>query len=698
MSKSLGTLTIDMIAKIGGYVEGMSKMDRETQKRMRSIKKELSTVGDRIKKVTLAAAGAVTTGIAIMTHFVNGARESIDAQAKLAQSLDTTVTGLANVTRAGELSGVAFAGIEQATKDLQRRLSQAADGTGPATKALGRLNLVAEDLMKLPLDQRIALINSRIREFVPAAQQAAISGQLFGEEGSIAMSRISPETIAQAAHEVKVFGLNLSDVDAQKVEQANDAFSRFSMMRQGLIQGITVQLSPILQMAGDRILEMAENTGGLHEATAELFDRMVIGGINIASTFRSVMKPVKEIITDIWNGYQSLPPWAQEVGVLGAIIGGRKGVAALALVSKAAEDTKVTAAWFAAMTSGDVGFAEWLSAGPTEARERLKELGFDIDNLKLHAEGPSIIQSLFTVDDAEADAWADNMIAAYRAAVDRAQEMAEETVSNGGTPQQQRFIVPQQSEELAKLFETTEENMRRQIALFGVTGEAAKVYYETQRGNLADLDLWQQNRLLTLGYELDFLKKREEEEQKAEEGRKARIAQIEEFGKQAARNMQTYLADFFFDPLDAGIKGTLKKGLDMLRRLASEALASAALKALFGGFAGSSNTFVAALGSTFAGAKDAGGSVPSNRWAIAGEYGPEIVRGPASVTSRADTAKMLGGVNITVINNAPATVRQETRFDGGRRSIEFVIDAVKQGWREGALDDVTGGSRVKGAT
>lgn len=48
--------------------------------------------------------------------------------------------------------------------------------------------------------------------------------------------------------------------------------------------------------------------------------------------------------------------------------------------------------------------------------------------------------------------------------------------------------------------------------------------------------------------------------------------------------------------------------------------------------------------SQFAGMFDAGGKIPTGKWGIAGEYGPEIVRGPASVTSRAATARMMGGM------------------------------------------------------
>ncbi len=91
-----------------------------------------------------------------------------------------------------------MSGIEQATKDLTRRLSQAAAGTDPAADALDRLGLSGGELIALPLDQRVGAINAAIESFVPAAERAAVAGQLFGEEGSIAMSRIDTATLRQA--------------------------------------------------------------------------------------------------------------------------------------------------------------------------------------------------------------------------------------------------------------------------------------------------------------------------------------------------------------------------------------------------------------------------------------------------------------------------------------------------------------------
>lgn len=43
----------------------------------------------------------------------------------------------------------------------------------------------------------------------------------------------------------------------------------------------------------------------------------------------------------------------------------------------------------------------------------------------------------------------------------------------------------------------------------------------------------------------------------------------------------------------------------------------------------------------FAGAFDKGGTIPGGKWGIVGEFGPEIVKGPANVTSREKTAELL---------------------------------------------------------
>ena len=56
------------------------------------------------------------------------------------------------------------------------------------------------------------------------------------------------------------------------------------------------------------------------------------------------------------------------------------------------------------------------------------------------------------------------------------------------------------------------------------------------------------------------------------------------------------------------------------------------------------------FGDLFAGFFNKGGKIPAGKFGIAGESGPEIITGPANVTSTADTAMQLGRNREVVVN------------------------------------------------
>jgi hypothetical protein len=242
------------------------------------LSREMEAANTRLaafsRRVRIAAAAAVAAAAAAGVAMVRSGLQTVDAQAKLAQSLGTTVASIQTLERAGELAGVSISGIEQATKDLTRRLSQAAAGSGPAADALERLGLSATDLIALPLDQRVGAINAAIEEFVPVAERAAVAGQLFGEEGSIAMSRIDTATLRQATEDVLAFGVVVSEQDADQIERTNDAISRLGLVWRGLSNQLAVAAAPALEAVANAMAAVASRTGPLGIAIRGLFDNI----------------------------------------------------------------------------------------------------------------------------------------------------------------------------------------------------------------------------------------------------------------------------------------------------------------------------------------------------------------------------------------------------------------------------------------
>ena len=83
----------------------------------KELNAELEESKVNIQKFATAAAVAAGAAAVALGGLVKVGLASIDAQAKLAQSLDTTVESIQILSRAGELAGVSMQGIEQTTKD-----------------------------------------------------------------------------------------------------------------------------------------------------------------------------------------------------------------------------------------------------------------------------------------------------------------------------------------------------------------------------------------------------------------------------------------------------------------------------------------------------------------------------------------------------------------------------------------------------
>ncbi|WP_147127816.1 phage tail tape measure protein [Shimia ponticola] len=228
-----------------GRLTAFLRLDKvQFDKGLKSVRGRVTALGAFVKR-TLAPLAVLGAGIGT-TQSVRRALDLIDAQAKLARSMNTTVSSMQVLERAGELAGVSMSQLETGSKDLFRRLSQAAGGTGPAAEALQELKLSANDLISLPLDQRIEAINQALLDHVPSARRAAVAGALFGEEGSIAMTRLDPATLRQANDEIQRFGREVSQVEAAKIEQTNDALSRLGLIGRGLGTDLTVAIAPAL--------------------------------------------------------------------------------------------------------------------------------------------------------------------------------------------------------------------------------------------------------------------------------------------------------------------------------------------------------------------------------------------------------------------------------------------------------------------
>ncbi|OIQ32302.1 MAG: hypothetical protein BM562_05385 [Alphaproteobacteria bacterium MedPE-SWcel] len=258
-----GVLSMDSAAFETGAKRAQATMGT-VERRMVALAGKMEGAGRRMALgLTLPMAGAATVA-------VRSSLRIVDAQAKMAQSLGTTVASMQVLERAADLSGVAMGEVQQATIQLTKRLSQAAGGTGAAAKALDRLHLSASELQALPLDQRLDEIQSALAAYVPEAERAAVASELFGSRAGLIFTRIDGAALRVAAADVSRFGVAVSEVEADQIELTNDALSRMGLAGRGLANQVTVALAPALQGLSDRVADVSTWFNDLSDGTKQV--------------------------------------------------------------------------------------------------------------------------------------------------------------------------------------------------------------------------------------------------------------------------------------------------------------------------------------------------------------------------------------------------------------------------------------------
>lgn len=261
-TSSLGRLTLDLLARTGGFTGPLERARRQTRRQMRDIQKSAKFAAAGITAVT-AAAAAGATGLYIYTK---AGMDAIDADAKLAAKLDTNIGSLRGVRQAASDAGISHGLLESAMKSYTKRLGDAVNKTGEAQKAYNKLGLDAGKLAKIPLPEQLAKISERIGQLDTAAERASIADKLMsGGRDMVALFGSGGDAIRDAAQEIKDFNQDISGVDAAAIEAANDAMSRVGRTAQTVQETLAVEMAPMLLVLTERFNDMAREAGGFGE-------------------------------------------------------------------------------------------------------------------------------------------------------------------------------------------------------------------------------------------------------------------------------------------------------------------------------------------------------------------------------------------------------------------------------------------------
>ncbi|MHB2053477.1 phage tail tape measure C-terminal domain-containing protein [Pseudomonas sp. VEM90] len=474
-SRSLGTLTLDVIAQVGGFVAGMDKAERSSEKWRKQVEKNAKAVG------TAIGAG-LATGITAITAMTISAINSASEITNLASVANVSTTDFQKLAVGAKTVGVEQDKLADILKDVNDKVGDFLNtgGGGMADffeQVAPKVGVTADQFRNLSGSQALGLYVSTLEKakvsqsdmtfyleaiasdataLLPLLRNNSEGFKRFGEAAEAAGSIMDEKTI-RAAQELKaanwlveqsVSGLGNQITSAMLPTLANFA----TRLSDTTINGVLAKrVSDDLAASFRALGKFAVGTvAGIHLLGVGLktlsdVDNAMVGG-DEAKWWDKYLPPVR-----IYNAFKN-------VDAMGKTIGDAK--------AKMGE---------LAVGYGDLmaSFDEKPGQGSTN---QVKELADLLAELR---KGQSGSFTALTTD---------------QQAAAKAAEAA--------------------AKKLQGQFDTAEEGYKRQIALINTetdkrkeATEVAKLQFELESGNLTGLSAKQQERLKGLAAELDQLKK-----------------------------------------------------------------------------------------------------------------------------------------------------------------------------------------------
>jgi len=287
-SKSLGTLTIDLIAKTGGFVAGMDKAERSSQKWRRQVEKNAAAAGAAIGAATAVAAGAMAV---LIKSSINSAAE-IENFAKLAGSSTTEFQKFAAGART---VGVESDKLSDILKDVNDKVGDfLVTGGGPLKdffeQVAPKVGVTAEQFRNLSGPQALGLYVDTLEKAGANQQEMTFFLEAIANDATLLapLLRNGAKEMRGLADEAENLGLILSEETIAGAKQFNDDLDLLGRVAGGVGQEIAADLLPHLLELTDTLRDpkTIEAAKSLASGLVTAFNSVISGAEKMVSFIR----------------------------------------------------------------------------------------------------------------------------------------------------------------------------------------------------------------------------------------------------------------------------------------------------------------------------------------------------------------------------------------------------------------------------
>ena len=309
MAQNFGRVNVSITASTGGLTAGLASAGKQ----LSGFQQAASSSGDTFSSLTQAGddagivfsdvsglfgtfgssmiamaknAGIATFGVKVLTAAVKTlllplaviaavtapfraiaeAAGRLDDAGRSAERLGLSVGMFQTLSAVADEVGVSVSSVSSILTKMQMTLVKAAEGAKPAVAAFQTLGLNLAALQGMSPAQQFQAIAAAIMAIDDPAQRTAAAVAVFGKNAAQAMAFIkagAAGAVAEMEELHRVFGVDITEVQRQGINQMNDALGRLAIPVTGFINQLTSGIAPAITTAATLVLNfLKENAAG----------------------------------------------------------------------------------------------------------------------------------------------------------------------------------------------------------------------------------------------------------------------------------------------------------------------------------------------------------------------------------------------------------------------------------------------------
>lgn len=323
-NRSLGTLTLDLIAKTGGFSGPIDKAARDLDKQTKGMSKSLDGFASSLKTIGAGIAGFVSgaaiAGFAGLAFGIKQTVDNLDELSKSAQKVGITTEELSKLAYAGELADVSLETLTSSLGKLTKAQAAALDTSSKTAEVFDALGIAVKnaDGSLRSSSEVLGDFAQRFQELGGSPEAVAAGFQIFGRsfQELIPLLKDGRQGIQDAGDELQRFGGVISTEAGQAAEEFNDNLTRLKTQFSAIFAQIAQQLLPTLVKLSEDLGDLAKS-GNLAQNATTLLSAALEVGVGILNLYNKAVDNTAIAIEQAVKSYEGWTEITRNLGSLG---------------------------------------------------------------------------------------------------------------------------------------------------------------------------------------------------------------------------------------------------------------------------------------------------------------------------------------------------------------------------------------------